>query len=117
MTQPTRKSCLKDDIVKFVGDRGNVSFAELRQAFPQLAGGTLNLVLQNYPNIVLWCRLSNAGCDALSELLDDGRLEVRGCTPLVYHIDGAIPDLPLAKQKRHYKEPHWLPVVLNAPAP
>jgi hypothetical protein len=32
---------------------------------------------------------------------------------LTYIIDGKFLSLPIAKNERHYKKPHWLPVVLN----
>jgi hypothetical protein len=34
---------------------------------------------------------------------------------LVYAIDGEMLTLPLVKQNRAYRKPHWLPVVLSLP--
>ncbi len=97
--------------------RRGVSFVELRNAVGESFNGDWLMVASNdYPNIVLWFGLSRAALTALRELLEEGVITMRPTTPLVYMADGAMPNVPIAKQRRKYKTERWLPVVFNLTA-
>ena len=91
---------------------GGVSFAELQDI--EGFKGEMAMCLDAYPSIVLWPFVLEAGAVALRSLLDT-HLDWRGCSPLVYFIDGSVPcskpyqQMPIAKSMRHYKKDHWLP--------
>ena len=88
-----------------------VSMAEISR-MPN-AGGGGNLTSGTCQNIILWDGIQRNLADAISQLLADAQIEVRSSSPLIYLIDGASLRLPIAKQHRNYKTPHWLPVVIN----
>ncbi|NYF57875.1 hypothetical protein [Micromonospora purpureochromogenes] len=72
------------------------------------------------PNILYWVGVSSEVVDAVTELLRAKLVHLHPTEPLVYHIDGQVPMFPIAQRppSAGYKEPHWLPAVLNAgPAP
>lgn len=64
-------------------------------------------------NIWTWFWCSQEAVEALAHLLETGLVEVKPTSPLVYAIEGMLPQVPIAKQPRVYKSPRWLPVVLN----
>jgi hypothetical protein len=47
------------------------------------------------------------------ELRTTGRIHTDPASLVVYMVDGRVPMLPIVKQVRHYKTPHWAPVVFN----
>lgn len=101
---------MKDAITQFLKEYGDgVSFAELSK----IKGfkGDFNF---GYPekNIYLWFNCSQSAVDTLTELRDESMVEFRPCNSLVYHADGLIPKVPIAKQIRNYSKKHWLPATL-----
>jgi len=64
-------------------------------------------------NIWFWFNLSTGAADALEKLIEEKKIEFCPTTPLIYLIDGRIPNVPVAKQNRSYKKDRWLPVALK----
>jgi len=66
-------------------------------------------------NIVFWMGANDDFINALVELVNSGDIYAVEVHPLIYLIDGKMLTLPIAKRppKAGYKEPHWMPVVLN----
>jgi hypothetical protein len=62
---------------------------------------------------VLWQGVTEAAAAAIGELHRRQLIHPVPTPLLVYMVDGTIPRLPIAKQFRHYKKPHWLPVVFD----
>jgi|ERR1051326_555600 hypothetical protein len=89
----------------------HVSFAELSR----IDGfkGNLALVLDKNPNIILWTGMSEAAVASLNALLKEDYCHIHPTTTLVYMIDAQMPQMPLAKSNRKYKDPHWAPVTLK----
>lgn len=82
--------------------------------------GDLALCHPSDGNLVMWLGVSDLLVDALNELLAARLVHYKPTTPFVYLADGGMPTLPQAQRppKGGYREPHWLPVVINAgPAP
>jgi hypothetical protein len=112
-------SPMADAILQLVTQRRTVSFAELGR-LDGFSGGDLQIGLSNdvISNVVLWSGLTQAAVDALDELRVARKIHPVPTTPLVYLIDGQMLKLPIVKSKRHYKKPHWLPMVFNpGPSP
>ena len=61
----------------------------------------------------MWVNVSRAADQALSELLAEDYCHMKTTAFLTYLVDGITLNLPIAKQRRKYKTPHWLPVVFN----
>lgn len=92
---------------------GSVSFAELSRI--EGFNGDLEIKL-NHPsvsNVVLWSGLSEEAIEALEVIRKEGEYIISPSTILVYLMDGVSLNLPIAKSKRHYKKPHWAPVVFT----
>ncbi len=102
------------NILARIDDLEHVSFAELAREWPQHFNGGDRQIEVSSPSaskVVLWHGVTAEGAAALDELIS-GPCVYRPTVPLVYIIDGAYPNLPVAKRIRHYKKDHWLPVVV-----
>jgi hypothetical protein len=102
-----------DAIRKLLRERDYVSFAEIAR-LPG-AEGKLELALEtdDASNIVLWRGLSPAAFAALKTMLANGDCHFVPASLISYLVDDALLKLPLAKEARHYKKPHWLPLTLR----
>src|SRR5215471_7237116 len=69
------------------------------------------------PNAIMWIGTSVAFNEAFVSLLHAGRIHPTLTSPLVYAYDGEMLDLPggigTSPRKGGFKEPTWVPVVLN----
>ncbi len=103
---------MKNQILTMLNKRGDwVSFAELCG----IAGfvGDLGLVFPGYKNLIIWPGLSKDAFEALKELLAEKVIALESTSLLVYMADGRVPNIPLAKSKRNYKKPRWLPMCIR----
>jgi hypothetical protein len=111
----TREGIAKD-ILNYAGNKPGMSFIEVERVF-QGHGfeyeGDRGIFLPGYPNIIVWANWNKKATGIITEMLNAKRLKMNPASELVYIIDGAIPAFPLAKRLIRYKEPHWLPMVLN----
>ncbi len=107
---------MKQQILEFVQRRGGVSFAELRNLLGDAGKGYHALHVTGYPNLIIWPNMSEPFIKAVQELLAEGHLVMKPTSYLVYLADGLHPNMPMARRKCQYKEPHWIPVVLDCPA-
>lgn len=99
------------EILAMVRKKRHVSFAEL-QRIEGFGGGHVELRFDS-KNIVLWQGLTEAAAAAIGELRQAQLIHPVPTVLLTYLVDGRIPRLPIAKHFRHYKNPHWLPVVFD----
>ena len=105
---------IKQQIVEYVERMGGgVSFVELERNVEGFSGEYEFGILEK--NLVFWQGVSNEAVDALNALMESGEVELVPTSPLTYHVDGAVPSLPVAKQARAYKEPRWVPIAINLP--
>ena len=72
---------------------------------------------QGFDNIILWAGMSAEGAWAVEQIRKDERFAMEEASPMSYMVDGAVPNFPLAKEKRIYDEPHWLPVCFSVKRP
>lgn len=107
----------KSRIVAEIQRFGDVSFAGIMQ-IGAWTHGDIQWELGE-SNVVLWAGMSDALVAALQALRDENAINLVPCSSLVYVIDGALLQLPLAKRipKRGYAEPHWAPCVLKSAHP
>ena len=94
-----------DLIVQYVERSDWVTFAELAMSFSDTEG---DLSISVGENLVLWSGMSQRFVDALHEAQASKRLTLVPCSRLCYYHDGMSLSLPIAKQARNYKKPHWL---------
>ena len=104
---------MKTTILDLVQRRDHVSFSELAAMVPGFSG-EFSLSIPDYPTIVLWPWLSEAGATALTELLRDHQIHMHVADVMAYMADrGSIPALPLATGAKRYRSPRWLPVTFS----
>lgn len=110
---------MEEEILEFVRQNRHVSFVELLHKLGQPARGTAALELngEKFSNIVLWLNCSMEFIEAIKNLLDRKLITLNSASLLSYLIDGELLTLPIAKRERHYKKPHWAPMVLNPVEP
>ena len=103
---------MKEKLLTLIKKNGDASFAGILQHYPE-AKGDMEMIFEEYENLILWRGLTNEAILSIVALLDEGQIHMNVVTPLVYLIDGLPANLPTAKSIRSYKKPHWLPVVFE----
>ncbi len=99
-----------EEVYNFIREMEHVSFIELKRRFPEFVGEH-DALMPGYQNVVLWTGLSEEAGEVVSSLLASGRVAFKDATWLTYMLDGGGLSLPIAKNLRSYKKPHWLPVA------
>lgn len=95
------------------------SFVGIHDACGEEARG--NFCIEYLPNLVLWSGVSEKFVEAFKMAL--AQLEVFPTQALVYHVDGRVPMMPIAKSIRAFRHPRWLPTsfclkpLQNQPSP
>jgi hypothetical protein len=102
---------MKSKILSVLKEKGGgVSFVELSE----IEGFTGELVMGiKEKNIIFWHNVSKEAIHAINELIKEEKLEMVTTQPIVYHVDGEVPRLPIAKQDRKYNSLRWQPVAFN----
>ena len=105
---------MKEEIYNFIKKKkGGVSFIELEEQVEGFKGDKY-LVSGEYKNLIVWQNVSQQAIDSIGELLAEERITAQSTTPLVYLIDGGrYLNFPIAKKSQDYKNPRWMPCVLN----
>ena len=99
------------DIRHYVDDYDNVTMAELARDWPEhFSGGPITIAVPDNTQLIMWVGLTQEGADVITQLFADGRVEP--CEWMAYMIDGSMLNLPIARKRRVYKRPHWLPIKL-----
>lgn len=105
---------MKQEILEYVKKYGGVTFAELSRIIPGFKGDkSLSMPELSKRNIFIWDGVSDEAAQALVELLEKKEIKMGPCNPLLYVMDGVVPNMKVAKAFRFYKEPRWMPVILN----
>lgn len=102
-------------VIAHVNDYHTVSMVELEEflsSFIEVKGNQL-LHVHNHKNLVIWDEVSEQFCEIVQQALATGKLVPTPSDMLVYMFDGRVPALPVAQRFMDYKEPHWIPIVLN----
>jgi hypothetical protein len=104
---------MREEILAYIRKNGDASFANLDRLLGERCKGDLCWEFGN--NVILWFGMSHEFCETLREMKLKGEIEIVPCQPLIYLIDGAFPNAPIAKRptSKGYKKEHWLPVVFH----
>jgi len=106
---------LKEMVYEYVDERQGVSFVELENLLEdeiEIEGEQwLNSTID--PKINFWMGMSEKFADLIREMLSNEQLYVDPCQPIVYMVDGKVPELEIVKQPPAdgYKSERWLPVA------
>lgn len=104
------KVTMKAKILAELQSGRRISFAQLVQRIPSFEG---DKALGLAPNVLLWTNVAKPAADALIELMNAGQVKLGPASKLDYLIDGIALRLPIADGPGPYKQPHWLPAVLD----
>lgn len=103
---------MKNLIYEYIQQHNGTSFVELSREIPGFKGSLAWGMAEK--NTWFWHTLSEAAIDAMTELLDEGKIKMTATQPLIYMIDGQLPGMPVAKStSRNYKSERWLPVLFS----
>jgi len=104
---------MKSEILELIRRKQDVTFVELAREIPGFTDktGGMDMAVSAWANVVLWTDLSPEAVKAMQELETEGSIDAHLCGVFPYLIDGATLNLPIAKPKRSYRKPRWLPVT------
>jgi hypothetical protein len=103
----------RNNFLRYVQEKGDVSFAELEnifRGFSDLADDGCAFEIGN--NLILWTGMSKEAFTLIEGLFLEKAIDFRTSSHLVYLLNGRTLSLPLAKQRKSYKDPRWLPVTI-----
>lgn len=103
----------RENLIAFVIDRRYVSFVQIQKTF-QDTGGPCSLSLTGCDNIFLWFNMSLKLANLIEDIVSDKEVRLLPTSWLTYLADGKMVSFPVAKGRHEYKEPHWMPVVLDS---
>lgn len=93
---------------------GSTSFAEINFLFETYGFDYKGdyLIGTNDDNIFVWGGWNESAVNAWEKAFKMG-LYLEPCSELVYFIDGVSLNMPIVRNARTYKKPHWLPCVIS----
>ncbi|SRR4051812_3212856 len=101
------------DQIRATLKRDNVTFAELHEIDGFSGEFEICINIDTVANIILWSGMSQEAVDAIETIRQEGEYDLVPTPILTYLIDGRCLSYPLAKSRRRYKKPHWLPCVFR----
>ena len=87
------------------------TFAELMRHIGPEAEGDYRMHLGNHQNLILWSGASETFLNAMNSIKD--KLFMEPTSELLYMFDGRVLTIPIAKRKKQYKTPHWVPAQIS----
>jgi hypothetical protein len=113
ITEAFKGLFVKEQILKLVRDRGDVTFVELEREIPGFKGD-MELALEKKDNAILWQGISQPGVDALASLISGKQIAVEPCglEPYLYVGFKGFPGIKMVDDIRKVTKPAWFPVVL-----
>ena len=104
---------IEQQILDYCLQHPNTTFEELSRDIEGFSG-EFALMEGTFENIVLWSSISQEASDALDRLQRQKKIEYKALSTAfqTYFIDGKTLNLPLARDLKHYRTFHWLPVVI-----
>lgn len=107
-------------VIDLIVKRDHVTFVEIERTLQSLipTKGRIALEIGSHPNLILWSGMSQDWADVMKEVQATGLVTIEPASLLVYMIDGAVPDMPVAKRlpKGGYATEHWAPVCFRPKA-
>ena len=111
------KEKMKHMILNLIKEKkGNVSFAEIENMFDKHDieyNGDNVIGPGKYKTIYYWMNMSNDFSSAIIELREENKIKFDPCDIVVYLADGKILKYSIVIKPCQYKEPHWLPIIID----
>jgi hypothetical protein len=80
--------------LQLISTRRGVTFVELAELLGDRARGEFSIEYESLPNVLLWVGMSDDFVELVNALRATGQVQMDATVPLVYLIDGGIPNLP-----------------------
>ncbi len=107
---------MKTAILQYLQIERDASFFALARDIPGFSGDFV-FAHKGNTHLVIWPTVSEAACEALTDLLDLKLAFIEPVPQMVYGFDGAsVPNLPIANRP-DVSTDHWLPAVLTINKP
>ena len=108
---------MKTIILNFIRTHEGTSFVEIERLFERNGfdyKGNVNIIeSEEYSNIIHWDGWNEAAVDILKDLVNNRIVRMVYSNIIIYLMDGKTLNLPLAKRRIKYKNPHWSPCVFS----
>ncbi|MGJ1067668.1 pathogenicity island protein [Staphylococcus warneri] len=106
---------IKDKLVNYIKNNAGTSFVEIEKVFDEndfdyKGQGAYTSAENN--NIIFWYGWNKQAFDVVSDLVNDGVIEMKKCESFIYMVDGKGLNFPVLKSD-NVDTYHWLPVTFN----
>ena len=111
-----KRAKMKGTIFGYITKHGGATFAELSKRIEGFEGDrSISADGLEKKNIFLWFSISTEAIKAMTQLLKENRIAIvtSEFAHWFYLMDGVYPLYRIAKSRRHYKKPRWLPSTIN----
>ncbi|MCH4331172.1 pathogenicity island protein [Staphylococcus haemolyticus] len=106
---------IQSKLIDYIKDNTGTSFVEIEKVFDENDfdyKGQGAYTSSKNSNIVFWYGWNERAFDAVSELVNDGVIEMSKCESMIYIVDGKSLNFPILKLD-DVDTYHWLPVTFN----
>ncbi|CAC9263961.1 TPA: pathogenicity island protein [Staphylococcus aureus] len=106
---------IKGELVNYIKNNAGTSFVEIEKVFDENAfdykgQGAYTSAVNN--NIVYWYGWNKQAFNLVSDLMNDGVIEMNICESIIYIVDGKGLNFPILKSD-DVDTYHWLPVTFT----
>ncbi|EZY59614.1 hypothetical protein V061_02761 [Staphylococcus aureus R0353] len=106
---------IKGELVNYIKNNAGASFVEIERVFEgnnfdYKGQGAYTSAVNN--NIVYWYGWNKQAFNLVSDLVNDGVIEMNICESIIYIVDGKGLNFPILKSD-DVDTYHWLPVAFN----
>jgi len=116
-----RQGKYAEAIISLVFELEGVSFVEIENLLSPYVDieGVMAMCYPGQDNIILWHNINQRFLNIVKEAMNakdalgNYKIALKPTQPLVYYVDGKVPDFPIAKSIRQYKQEHWLPMTFS----
>jgi len=107
---------IEHELYNFIREHDATSFVELESLFKRIGydyQGEREIGIKSLGNVVLWSGWSADAVKIFDNVMKLPDVGIMTVSPLIYFMDGAVPQLPVVKRDQSYKHPHWLPIAFT----
>ncbi|OHQ92727.1 MULTISPECIES: pathogenicity island protein [Staphylococcus] len=106
---------IQSKLIDYIKNNTGTSFVEIEKVFEQndfdyTGQGAYTSAENN--NIVFWYGWNKQAFDVVSELVNEGLIDMKICEPVIYMVDGKELNLPVLKSY-DIDTYHWLPITFS----
>jgi len=107
---------ITNKIIEYIKTHTETSFVEIEQIFEDNNfnyKGNRSIASSEHNNVIYWEGWNQEAINIISKVMDSGSIMMHTTQVFTYVIDGKGLSIPIAKCKRHYNNPHWIPIAFT----